>query len=82
MYVALIFILFSFTSERFEFHVYVILCPEKIPPPPKFSHYITIGGGGGKLARSSMQARLLSMLLPALVVGSPVGSGQNYLKRY
>ena len=33
------------------------------------------------MANSSMQARLFSMLLPALVVGSPVGSGRELPKQ-
>ena len=44
---------------------------------PKFSHYITIGRIGGKLAGSGMQARLLSMLLPGGVVGGPVVGGRE-----
>lgn len=33
------------------------------------------------MANSSMQARLFSMLLPALVVSSPVGSGRELPKQ-
>ena len=52
----------------------------------KCSHYIpscsfSRGEGGGGVANSSMQARLFSMLLPALVVGSPVGSGRELPKQ-